>query len=121
MWVLFGLGATVHFGLGRFGECSRDILGEIPSSGDLIAVVFRTSCNATVPLITSVAVRNSTARHDVKDLDAFFRLRGVHANLDVRWTQDHPAPSLTIAYPKDAPVLLKAVVWNGLNVSYAAR
>lgn len=54
--------------------------------------------------------------------DAFLRLRGIHAELDVSWTPDaRGRPSLTIAYPENAEVFVRAVVWNGLQVSYAAK
>jgi len=122
-WVLFGLGVVFYFGI-SYSPCSRVALREIPSDGDLIAVVFTTDCGATTQGATSVAVKNRSARTELSDLDALFRLGGLRDDLNVAWTRTpeaRGAHSLAIVYPDDREVWLKAVVWNGLQVSYAAK
>ena len=108
--------------------CYFDIMGEFPSpNGEQVALVIRESCGgATMPFLTSVAIKEAGKVGAIKEAgkafyfnelespDYLFRVHSQIA-MEVIWNSNS---SLTIAYDRPYRIYRQLEAWRTMPISY---
>jgi hypothetical protein len=111
--------------------CLFDVMGEFPSpNGEHVALVIRESCGgATMPFLTSVAIKEPGKVAEIKEAgrtfpydylksaDYVFR---VHSEIPMQviWNDDR---SLTIVYERPYRIYDQVDTWRSIPISYREK
>ena len=111
--------------------CYFDIMGEFPSpDGEQIALVIRESCGgATMPFLTSVAIKEAGDVAAIKEPGKVFQFGElkspdyvfrVHSQIAVEVVWNHNS-SLTIAYDRPYQIYEQLDAWRTMPISYREK
>ena len=120
--VVVGVTAFLNTFFSIAGGCSDEVMGEFPSRGASVAVVYVSNCGATTSLVTSVLVRGNDMPFSPGHEYVFFRLKGKHS-IEVRWPDGvlDGTTRLQVLYPREAPVIRQAIRWDGMLIDYVVQ